>query len=275
MRLGFVTCVKIGLNCMEAIYQAGEKLDLAITLDDNVSKNKSGRVYIEKFCIKHNIPLLKTVHINSKDVISSITNYDIDWLFIIGWSQIANLDVLNSPNKGVIGMHPTLLPEGRGRASIPWAIIKNLKKTGVTMFKMDTGVDTGPIIAQMEVPLNKEITSTKLYNQIVNLHSLLVKKMITPILQDNIKLTPQDHYKATVWPGRKPKDGEINLKGSVYDAEKLVRATAYPYPKAFYYRDGKKHIVSSATILQNMKIKPDLNAINFIEFKDGILIIDD
>ena len=273
MKLGFVTCVKIGLSCMEAIYKKGEKLDFVLTLPDNKAKDKSGRVYVEDFCKQHNIPLLKSEHINNSDVIASINSFDIDWLFIIGWSQIANLNVLKSPNKGVIGMHPTLLPEGRGRASIPWAIIKGLDKTGVTMFKMDMGIDTGSIIAQMEIPLNKKTTSTTLYNQIVNTHSSLIQKMIKPILEDKIKLSPQDELKATIWQGRKPKDGEINLKGSVYDAEKLIRATTHPYPGAFYYHDGIKHTVWSAKILKDMKIKPDLKTINHIEFEDGILVI--
>ena len=131
---------------MEAFYHSGSKLDFAVTLPDDIAKNKSGRVYIDNFCKQNDIPLFKYESINNKTLIETIRKKNIDWLFVIGWSQIASKDFLNSTKKGVIGMHPTLLPEGRGRASIPWAILKNLDRTGVTMFKMDEGVDSGPIL---------------------------------------------------------------------------------------------------------------------------------
>src|SRR5690554_2083 len=146
IKIGFVTCVQLGLSCMEAIYEANGKLALAITLNDDQARQKSGRVYLDEFCKRKSIPLMKSSHINNKDVIDSIKEADLDWLFIIGWSQIASKELLETPKNGTLGMHPTLLPCGRGRASIPWAILKGLDTTGVTLFKLDEGVDTGPIV---------------------------------------------------------------------------------------------------------------------------------
>ena len=270
MKFGFVTCVQLGLSCMDAFYHSGGKLDLAVTLPDNKEKNKSGRIYIDDFCGEHNIPLLKSKYINNIDVINAIKQAEIDWLFIIGWSQIAYNDLLNSPKKGVIGIHPTLLPEGHGRASIPWAILKKLSKTGVTMFKMDSGIDSGQIISQIEIPLSNKTTATKLYNQAAEAHAQLIKKMTKVIMKDELKLTPQDNSKATIWPGRRPEDGEINLRGSVYDAEKLVRAVTHPYPGAFYYKNGIKHTVWAAKILKNNDLIIKNSILNFY---DGVLLI--
>lgn len=271
MKFGFITCVQLGLSCMETFYKSGGELNLAVTLPDNKNVNKSGRVYIDDFCNKHNIPLLKNSHINNEEVIKTIRKIDIDWLFIIGWSQIASQDLLNSTRKGIIGMHPTLLPQGRGRASIPWSIIKNLKKTGVTMFKMDDCVDSGPIISQIEIPLNKQITATTLYKNVIDAHCQLIKKTTPAILHRKLKLTPQDNSKATIWPGRKPEDGKINLKGSVYEAEKLVRAVTHPYPGAYYYLNGIKHTVWSAKIIKDLDLSFNKNKI--LKFYDGVLQI--
>lgn len=170
MKIGFVTCVQLGLSCIEAIYLAGGQLDLAITLPDDKAINKSGRVYLDQFCLKHQIPLIKTNHINDSVVLDSIKQMDLDWLFIIGWSQIAGQAVLDAPNMGVLGIHPTLLPTGRGRAAIPWAILKSLDKTGVTLFKLDTGVDTGPIADQYTIPLTSQTTATELYQLVDDAH---------------------------------------------------------------------------------------------------------
>ncbi len=271
MKFGFVTCVKLGLSCMETFIESGGKLDLAITLPDDKSINKSGRIYIDNFCNQHSIRLLKSTHINNKDVIEEIYKTNIDWLFIVGWSQIASKDLLDAPKRGVIGIHPTLLPLGRGRASIPWAILKDLEKTGVTMFKMDDGVDTGPIISQIEIPLNKEITATELYQLIIDGHIQLIKKNTKSILNQELKLIPQDDVEATIWPGRKPEEGLINFNSSVYNAEKLVRALTYPYPGAFYYKDGVKYIVWEAKVLKDTELHT--NKDNILKFNDGNLMI--
>ena len=89
MNIAFVTCVQIGLSCMERSTQLGE-LALAITLNNEQATGKAGRVYIDAFCDSHNIPLHKSSHVNNVDVIEILKNSNIDWLFIIGWSQIAS-----------------------------------------------------------------------------------------------------------------------------------------------------------------------------------------
>ena len=153
MKIAFATCVQLGYSCIQEIYKTGGKLDLLVTLKDEKNRDKSGRIYLDDFAKTHQIPLLKIDNINDPEVLQSLRENRIDWFFIIGWSQIAREELLKTPAKGCIGMHPTLLPEGRGRASIPWAILKRLDKTGVSMFRMDTGVDTGDLLGQEIIPL--------------------------------------------------------------------------------------------------------------------------
>ena len=265
MKLGFVTCVQLGFSCMEAIYESGGKLQVVISLKDNKAKNKSGRVYLDEFCQRNSIDLVKIDHVNDDDVIDVIKKYDLDWLFIIGWSQIANKRLLNTPKSGVLGMHPTLLPRGRGRASIPWAIIKGLEETGVTLFKLDEGVDTGPILSQYKIPLTNSTTATELYTSVNTAHVNLITSIISKMLKDGITLQEQNSLHATVWEGRTPKDGEVDLKGSVVTAERLVRATTKPYPGAFIMISDKKYIIWKARIVS-------VHSKNLcLEFKDGFL----
>jgi methionyl-tRNA formyltransferase len=160
---------------MEAIYQVGGSLDLVVTLQDDLARGKAGRIYVDQFAATHRIQVAKIRNINDPDAIEALSAADLDWLFIIGWSQIARDEVLAIPRKGVIGMHPTLLPIGRGWAAIPWAILKRLEKTGVTMFKMDSGVDTGPILDQLEIPLSPRTTATDLYARVNEAHVDLMK----------------------------------------------------------------------------------------------------
>jgi len=267
MKFGFVTCVQLGLSCIEKIYEIGGKLDVLITIPDHKAKAKSGRIYLDEISEKHQIPLYKINHINDQECIDLIKKQQLDWLFIIGWSQIASLDVLSSPKKGCIGMHPTLLPFGRGRAAIPWAIIKGLDKTGVSMFVMDEGVDTGGLLGQVEIPLDQHSTATDLYEKVDEAHIQLME-VVFPLLENNsYTIEIQDESKATYWEGRTPKDGEITNSMSVEEADRLVRATTHPYPGAYFIRNGEKIIVWKASISKESKNK----SLGF-ELSNGYLI---
>jgi len=248
MRFGFVTCVQLGLSCMEEIYAAGGSLDLAITLRDELARTKSGRVYLDEFCAERGIPLLKSAHINDQEVIDNIRDTRIDWLFIIGWSQIAGARLLAAPEVGVLGMHPTLLPEGRGRAAIPWAILKGLQRTGVTLFKLDEGVDTGPILAQEVLELCPDETATTLYARVAEAHRTLIRRNWPHLVDDGISLQTQDESMATEWPGRRPDDGLIKPdQMTVQEIDRLVRAVTQPYPGAFLDVDNHRIRVWSGT----------------------------
>ena len=251
IKIGFVTCVQIGLSCMDAIYKSGGSLTIAITLNDNQAVKKSGRVYIDNFCKIHDIPLVKSKNVNDQIVIDEIKSSKLDWLFIIGWSQIALPKLLNAPSKGVLGAHPTLLPTGRGRAGIPWAILKDLKETGVTLFKLDNGVDTGPIAIQKVIGIKSDCTADNLYKEVDFKHVEIIKEAIPLMLNDKLLFQNQNNDIATIWPVRSPEDGEIDLKGSVYNAERLVRAVTHPYPGAFIFKDGKKIIIWKAVVVDN------------------------
>lgn len=238
MKIAFTTCVQLGRSCIERVLSIGGHFDLFITLKDDQAKQKSGRIYLDDLAEKEGTPLLKVRHINDPEVIDALKEHDIDWLFIIGWSQIAGPAVLKAPKQGIIGMHPTLLPLGRGRAAIPWAILKGLEETGVSMFKMDEGVDTGDIIAQGRIPLTPTTTAAQLYAQVDEMHTELMERCWDDLKNGTVTLTPQDHSKATEWPGRKPADGEIFSTMTMVEAERLVRAVTHPYPGAFF-RDEK------------------------------------
>jgi methionyl-tRNA formyltransferase len=257
---------------MEAIYSVNGKLDLIITLSDDKAKSKSGRIYVDKFAEINNIPVVKVNHINDQMAIDAIKDYEIDWLFIIGWSQIASKELLDTPKSGVIGAHPTLLPDGRGRAAIPWAIIKGLDKTGVTFFKMDEGVDTGLILGQEEIPLNEEETATQLYEKVNKAHETLIKKMYFELKDNKVTGQVQDESKATVWEGRTPKDGQIFNEMTIQEVDRLVRATTRPYPGAFVM-EGEKKVI----IWKGMKSFDKLNSDRLyeIKLKDGYFYADE
>jgi len=266
-KIGFVTCVELGQACLSALVDEGIQVDLVITLPDQAAKAKSGRVYVDDFCNSHDIELLKSPNINDNAVIEAVQKHSIDWLFVIGWSQIVREELLNTPRLGVIGIHPTLLPQGRGRAAIPWAIIKGLKRTGVTMFKIDSGVDTGPILDQIEIALDENTTATTLYEQVNESHETLIRRNAARIMRGEIDAKVQDESLASEWPGRKPSDGDLTQCKTAEEALRLVRATTHPYPGAFFEQDNQRIIIWSAKLLPIGSAASE----HSLAFEDGIL----
>lgn len=239
-RIGFVTCVELGRACIEAVLARGGRFALLMTLEDAVAPGKSGRVCLDDLAAAQATPLLKVRHINDAASVAALRAARLDWLFIVGWSQIAAPEVLAAARHGAVGMHPTLLPEGRGRAAIPWAILKRLPETGVTMFKLDAGVDSGPVIGQRVLPLAPDETATTLYARVTAAHGELMQAHWDAFVSGSVAAVPQDEARASRWPGRKPEDGRITPTMTVADAECLVRAVTRPYPGAFIDVDGRR-----------------------------------
>lgn len=241
MRIGFVTCVRLGESCLEELAALEADLVYLGTLHDELAVTKSGRIYLDDFASRHGVPLHKFRNMNDQDAVEAMRDAELDWLYVIGWSQMARQEVLSTPRFGVLGIHPTLLPEGRGRASIPWAIIKGLDVTGVTMFKLDEGMDTGPILGQVAIPIDVDETSTSLYEKVADAHRALIRHTYPGIADGTISLVPQDETLATEWPGRKPSDGLIvPSQMTAADVDRHVRALTHPYPGAYVRLDGEQ-----------------------------------
>jgi methionyl-tRNA formyltransferase len=239
LRVGFVSAVEIGAACIDEIHEIGGRLDLIMTLEDTADRHKSGRADLADLATRHGCELVKIRDINDAQGLGALRAANLDWLFIIGWSQIASAGVLSIPSKGTIGAHPTLLPVGRGRAPIPWAILKGLPETGVTFFLVDEGVDTGPIIEQAPIPLEPTEDAGSLYRKVVTVHRRLIGEVWRQLTDDIVDAEPQDESRTTYWPKRTPADGEIHSTMTVEDIDRLVRAVTRPYPGAFVLREGR------------------------------------
>jgi methionyl-tRNA formyltransferase len=261
MTFGFVTCVQLGLSCMEEIYRLGGQLSLVITLPDDIARSKSGRIYVDDFCARRGIEVVKVRHLNDRESIEAIRSRRIDWLFIIGWSQIAGPEVLAAPVRGCLGMHPSLLPQGRGRAAIPWAILKGLDRTGVTMFQLNAGVDTGPVLGQEALPLDPQETATSLYRRVTDAHQTLMARVWPALVADTIELRQQDESQASTWPGRTPADGVIRPEMDCVQVDRLVRAVTRPYPGAFIDNGPVRYTIWRARLHRGSRA-PDLFAVD-------------
>jgi len=178
---------------------------------------------------KHNIPTHQPSRIS--DLRSTIYE-NVDLIVVIAYSQIIPKKILNAPKYGVINVHGSLLPVCRGAACIQWPIINGDKKTGVTIMKMDKGLDTGPILAQKSIPIKSNDTTGSLFEKISKLGAEILIPTLKDYISGKIKPIAQDETKANYVGMIKKSDGLIDFKKPAVEVERFIRAMT-PWPGAF------------------------------------------
>lgn len=193
------------------------------------------------------IPIYRIDNINQE--IELLKRLDPDLIVMCGWRQVINKEILEIPKKGIIGFHPTLLPFGRGPAPIINSILQGVKHSGVTMFYVDEGIDSGEIIAQSRFRINKKDHANQVYNKVIRAAKHIAMNQLFMLLKGKqVKTRKQDEKKAHYFPKLSLKNNEINLTDSIDDIYKKIRALSKPYNGAYIKKNGKKLIIWKAEL---------------------------
>lgn len=244
----FVGGVELARHCLQSMCEAGHIPTLAVGYPDTLSA-RSGYASLASTCEAWNIPLIETEDINADEVRAAIRASGAQAILVVAWSALLTPDTLGTVPYGAYGLHPTLLPEGRGRAPIPWTLIKGLRRTGVTLFRLDEGVDNGNVIDQRSFEVSRHDDAHTLYAKAEGVSLELLLANVQAIATGRVVSRPQEGEPST-WPKRKPEDGEImwaHPGRTVYD---WIRGLTRPYPGAFTrLRDGRRVHVWSADLV--------------------------
>lgn len=189
---------------------------------------------------KYNIPVLHTTDINSRSSVEWITEIDPDVIFCFGWSQLLKNEVLNIPRFGVIGYHPSKLPENRGRHPLIWAVALGLNETASTFFYIDEGVDSGDIISQETFSILFEDYAKDVYEKMIHTASNQIKDVICHLSSNKPTIPNTSLGKANTWRKRQKSDGLIDFRMSSINIYNLIRALSEPYIGAHLVYNNKE-----------------------------------
>lgn len=242
----FIGGVDVSEACLAALCEIGLRPSLAVGYDDTRS-SASGFTDLGPLAELHDFELVRTHEVNDPLLVERIVALRPAVIFVIGWSQLIKRDLLACPRHGCVGIHPTDLPEGRGRAPIPWTIIRGLERTASTMFFLTEGVDDGDVIGRVPLRVGPRETAATLYAKHRAAHVELVRRHAVDLIAGTAPHTPQQHDRATYWEVRRPEDGRIAPDAPVAVADRLVRAVTHPFPGAFVeQRDGSRLVIWAA-----------------------------
>ena len=157
--------------------------------------------------------------INDAEVSRILIEDKIDLLITIAYGHILSGSVLEIPTYGCINLHFSLLPKYRGAAPVQWALLNGDNETGVSVFKLEIGMDTGPIFAQKAVPISDQDTTTSLLSKLIPVGVELIDDAIF-MLENNQPPKVQDTTLASMAPKIKKDEGRINWQmpaSSIYN----------------------------------------------------------
>ena len=176
--------------------------------------------------------------IREASAVEELKKYGADLFVVAAFGQILSKEVLGIPKYGCINVHASLLPKYRGAAPIQWAIINGDDVTGVTIMKMNEGIDTGDMIMQQQVVIDPGETGGSLFDKLMNVGASLCVEAIGDIRNGTAVYTPQPDAQFSYAKMLTKDAGRIDWSRNSDEIERLVRALD-PWPSAFTSFDGK------------------------------------
>ena len=183
---------------------------------------------------KLKLPVLQPARARDENFISELRQLQPDLVAVVAYGQILPPAILDLPKFGCVNVHTSLLPKYRGAAPVQSAILNGETETGVTIMKMDAGLDTGDILAQTRTPILPEDNSQTLHDRLAQLGADLLVETIPNYVAGKILVRPQPKEGATYAAKIKKEDGKIDWNEP---AEKILnRLRAFtPWPGAFTF----------------------------------------
>lgn len=171
-----------------------------------------------------------------------------DLVIVVAYGKILPPSILETPRLGCVNVHTSLLPELRGAAPIQWAIARGAVETGVTLMKMDEGMDTGPILLQTKTAVGQEETAGKLAGRLSLMASDILMEGVPLYARGELAPVPQDDSRATCAPLLKKEDGRIDWTMGAREIANRVRGFT-PWPGTYSELAGKRvHIISALAL---------------------------
>lgn len=235
MRITLIGQGPFGAKVLEELAKQGDQVVAAYTVPD------PGRAQpVKEAAQKLGVPLFQPARMREPGVYEQYCGLKPELGVMAFVTDIVPLNILNCPKLGSIQYHPSLLPRHRGASAINWALIQGDARTGLTIFWVDQGIDTGPILLQKEVEVQPEDTVGSIYfNKLFPLGVEAMIEAVKLVEAGKAPRIPQDNSQATYEPPCEEKHGLIDWGQPVAQVYNLIRGTN-PQPGATTYYRGKK-----------------------------------
>jgi len=187
---------------------------------------------VKQFAAHSGLPVIQPQRLREPDALAQLQAWAPELIVVAAFGQILRPAVLDLPPYGCLNVHGSLLPRHRGAAPIAAAILAGDAQTGITIMRMDPGLDTGPMLASRALNIQADDTTGTLTERLAPLGASLLLEVIPAYLGGRLAPVPQDESLATYAPQLKKEDGQLDFTRPATELERRVRALL-PWPGAF------------------------------------------
>jgi methionyl-tRNA formyltransferase len=200
---------------------------------------------VKELALKLKLPVSQPERIKHASALKSLADWNPDLIVVAAYGQILPPAVLELPPSGCLNVHASLLPRWRGAAPIQAAILNGDSETGVSLMKMDQGMDTGPVLAQTATAIGRHETAGELELRLSHLGAQMLAASLPAYLAGGLEPYPQDDPAATYAPRLKKSDGRIDPDLPAIRLANQVRAYN-PWPGSYLELPGNRLLILGA-----------------------------
>lgn len=254
MKILFIGTVEFSLKAIEKLISIKSNI-VGVCTKENSTFN-SDFANLVPICKNNEIPYKFIDNINSAENINWIKDLKPDVIFCFGWSSLIKRELLELAPMGVIGYHPSSLPQNRGRHPLIWALVLGLERSASTFFFMKEGADDGDILSQVEFDILYTDDAKMLYSKVVDIGIKQIEEFTLKLKNNDYKRVKQNHSLSNIWRKRGKIDGIIDFRMSSRAIYNLVRGLTVPYVGANIRYKNKDIIIWKVE-----EVKLDMNNI--------------
>jgi methionyl-tRNA formyltransferase len=247
MRVVFMGTPEFALPSLRALVEGGYDIVGVYTRPERLAGR--GRVLtppaVKTAALDYGLPVFQPPGLRRPEAVEELASLKPDVIVVCAFGAMLRQPVLDIPAKGVLNIHPSLLPRHRGASPMAAAILAGDEQTGVTIMLMDPGMDTGPILSQRAIPISPWDTGGSLGERLAEVGAELLLEVLPRWLADELEPQPQDDSLASETHLLRKEDGAIDWNRPAIDIWRQVRAFN-PWPGAFTTLAGQTLLIWEA-----------------------------
>lgn len=234
--IAFFGTPQFAVHILEQLKETGLEPDVVVTAPDRPAGRgmELREPPVKTWALENEIPVLQPESLTDETGETDLLrNSEWDIFIVAAYGKILKKDVLDIPQKGVLNVHPSLLPKYRGASPIEGQILNDEKEVGVSIMLLDEEMDHGPILAQASIEPEERMRASHLEELLATEGGKLLAEVIPPWLKGDVKAEEQNHNEATFTKKIKKEDGLIELGKN--DLENYLKFLAYDEWPGVYF----------------------------------------
>lgn len=237
-----------GYRTLQALLELDHDVVLAVTHPASEQSYKAiWSASVEDLAREHGIPVHLTDRVDA-ETIDLVKRAEPDVIVVNSWYTWMPAELYDLPPHGTLNLHDSLLPKFTGFSPVLWALISGESEFGLTVHRMDDGLDTGDILIQRSLPIGPGDTGAELVLRAMDLIPGALREALDALESGTAVFTPQNKAERTYFHKRSERDSLIDWTWQAEDLERFVRALSDPYPRAFTRYRGERIEVLEARV---------------------------